>query len=333
MASTLTAASFPGGGMSDDTALPHGLTEAFAHASGVDDVARATLRWVTALEGVTRAGLALTVVGGRQLRFLSSDEGSLGPPPRWCLIDAYDRLPLNDALRTGRAVVLYTSSSLRRTYPELADRQDPAAVRSLVALPLTSADQRLGGLLLYRDRELDEDDTDLQALLAQAAARVAQALIAARPMKSTVSPVIDQETLSGEDRPPSRTASLRLPDDATAPGTARLFLKEALEDWGTSQEVVDSALLCTSEVVTNVIMHVQQSSVITAQRDDGRLIIRVDQPAFGVEPVIAPAAEHDDPLVIAGRGLILVDAVASRWGTETTPSHVRVWFELELTDW
>jgi anti-sigma regulatory factor (Ser/Thr protein kinase) len=319
--------------MSADTGALSGLAQALGRAGGVDEIAAATLHWVTSVEGVTRAGLALTVVGGRQLRFLSSDARHLGPPPDWCLIDAYERLPLNDAVRTGRAVFLETSASLGLAYPELAERQDRAAVQSLVAVALTSADERIGGLLAYCDRELHEFDSDLSALLANAASRVTGALIAARAadIASASSALVEEDASLGDAPASSPTASCRLPDDATAPGTARTFLKEALREWGADQDIVDSALLCTSEIVTNVVMHVQQSSVITARRHDDRLIVHVDQPASSHDPVIQRVAEHDDPLVVAGRGLAVVDAIASRWGTETTSRNVRVWFELELT--
>src|SRR4051794_6119774 len=95
-----------GGGLNSDTAVVPGLSEALGSARGVDGVAVAALRAVVGIAGVTRAGLALTMVGGRQLRFLTSDDGRLGPEPSWCLIDAYDRLPLNDAVRSGRRIVL-----------------------------------------------------------------------------------------------------------------------------------------------------------------------------------------------------------------------------------
>ena len=112
-------------GLSSDAAVLRRLGDALGRAGGVDEIAVATLRGVIALAGVTRAGMALTMVGGRQLRFLTSDDGRLGSSPEWCLIDAYDRLPLNDAVRTGTGVNVLGSGI--RVENEAATRQRPPA--------------------------------------------------------------------------------------------------------------------------------------------------------------------------------------------------------------
>ena len=317
--------------MNSDAVTLHHLREALARTGAIDGIAVAALQCVPALADVTRAGLALTMVGGRQLRFLTSDEGRLEPTPEWCLIDAYDHLPLNDAVRTGDQVVLESQRSLRRGYPEFAANQDDAAVQSVMAIPFMSGDECLGGLLTYIRRPLREHDDALRSALTEVANWVTQALLAARKTHAqdgeSQDPVASTPVVADDADP---VASRHLPDDATAPATARRFLKEALEEWGAGPDVVDSALLCTSEIVTNVVMHAQRRSVITAQRQEGQIIVRVDQPVTGKVPVIQPVLPHDDPLVVAGRGLALVDVLATRWGTETSPANVRVWFELEL---
>ena len=47
---------------------------------------------------------------------------------------------------------------------------------------------------------------------------------------------------------------------------------------------------------------------------------------------------HESPHITAspdregGRGLILCSALAGRWGVEYTPTHKRVWFQIDLPD-
>jgi hypothetical protein len=41
--------------------------------------------------------------------------------------------------------------------------------------------------------------------------------------------------------------------------------------------------------------------------------------------------EDYDPMSISGRGLTLVDALASAWSAEHSADGTTVWFELELT--
>ncbi|HEU5044058.1 MAG TPA: ATP-binding protein [Nocardioidaceae bacterium] len=317
--------------MGSDTVGSADLAEALGRARRVDEIATIALRWLTELRGVVRAGFALPVVGGRQLRFLSSDGATVEGTAMWCSIDAYDRLPLNDAIRTGRNVVLDSPDDFAREYPELFAAQADDAPRRVVALALRAGEQRLGGLLLYRDRELADPTAEL-AILDGLAADVAGALLAARsPAGGPVELVCEQAAEGGTPGEPLEAAHLVLPADETAPGLARRFLRGTLRDWNIEDEVVDAAMLCASEVVTNVILHVQESSVISTQRREKRLTVHVHQPTFGEPPDIKPV-EHDDLLAVAGRGLALVAAVSDRWDTSSTGSMSCVWFELGLSD-
>ena len=315
--------------MGSDTVGSIDLAQALDRARRIDEIATIALGWLTELRGVIRVGFALSVVGGRQLRFLSSDGAPLDEPSQWCSIEANDRLPLNDAIRTGRNVVLDNPTEFARRYPELFATQADGGPRSVVALALRAGEQRLGGLLLYRDRELADPAAEL-AMLDGLAADVARALLAAQsPPRIPIELACDQ--VPGDLAPdePLETAHLLLPADATAAGLARRFLRGTLCDWGIEDEVVDAALLCASEVVTNVILHVQESSVISVHRREEHVTVHVHQPSAGELPDIRPV-DHVDPLAVAGRGLALVGAVSSRWDTSSTGSMSCVWFELSL---
>lgn len=314
--------------MGSDSVGTTALVHALGRARHVDEIASIVLRFLSTLEGVVRAGVALSVVGGRQLRFLSSDAASLEPPLEWCSIDAYDRLPLNDAIRTGRDVVL-DPVGFAREYPDLFARQGEALAAGVVALALRDGPRRLGGLLLYRQREAADPAAGLD-LLDGFSGEVVSALLAAQSsLDGPVELVCEQAPDGASPDQPLETVHLRLPADETGPGTARRFLKETLESWGLDVAVVESALLCASEVVTNVVLHVGESSVMSVHRHEDRVVVHVHQPSTGQSPEIKPA-DLEDPLSVAGRGLLLVEAMSSRWGTTATGSVSCVWYELAL---
>jgi anti-sigma regulatory factor (Ser/Thr protein kinase) len=300
--------------MAIDAAQTGDLPGALGRAIDLDDVAVTAVRSATSVDAVFRAGLALRVPGGRSLRFFIADRGAVPSPPSWCSIDAYDHLPLNDAVRTGQVVVLPTDEAFAAEYPDLHRRQ-AVPPRSVVAIPLSSGDRRIGALLAYRDRELA--DASPPAGLCRIADELVPALLAANAPAAPM-------------QPRDATIAVALPADEMAPALARHRLRDVLAGWHLEDEtIVDAAQLCASEIVTNVVMHARQASVMTVSRDDGALRIHVHQPPASQAPPVAPVAQvsEDD---VAGRGIALVDAVASRWGTESTDDGHTVWFEIDL---
>jgi anti-sigma regulatory factor (Ser/Thr protein kinase) len=122
------------------------------------------------------------------------------------------------------------------------------------------------------------------------------------------------------------SATLPLPADTTAPSIARRFVRETLGDWGVGPDLVERAELCTSELVTNAVIHSGTTPEITAQLDAEFLTVLVhDQ---GGSRTVAPTDEHET-LRVSGRGLTLVDALAAAWSAEHSADGTTVWFELE----
>lgn len=84
--------------------------------------------------------------------------------------------------------------------------------------------------------------------------------------------------------------------------------------------------LCVSELVTNVIDHVGEGTPVTVRlfrTPDGRPRVEVTDP----DPhawLIARSPNADDE---TGRGLLMLDAVARRWGVWLTPAGKTVWCE------
>nr|WP_222108655.1 ATP-binding protein [Streptomyces cupreus] len=86
-------------------------------------------------------------------------------------------------------------------------------------------------------------------------------------------------------------------------------------------------LLCVSELLTNVIAHVGEGTPVTIRvirAPDGRTRLEVTDP----DPhawLITREPDTDDQ---TGRGLLLLDALAQRWGVWLTPAGKTVWCEL-----
>jgi serine phosphatase RsbU (regulator of sigma subunit)/anti-sigma regulatory factor (Ser/Thr protein kinase) len=125
----------------------------------------------------------------------------------------------------------------------------------------------------------------------------------------------------------TQRAAAPLPADPRAPGTARRFLRDTLADWGVDDDTLEAAELCVSELVTNAVIHTGTSSEVTAQLDPEFLTVTVrDGGGIGaVRRLEAPP----DPLTISGRGLGLVEALATAWSAEHGADGTTVWFEIE----
>jgi serine phosphatase RsbU (regulator of sigma subunit)/anti-sigma regulatory factor (Ser/Thr protein kinase) len=535
--------------VSVEVAHLRGLAAALGQAVTRDDIARCALEAALEIPGALRVGLALNRTG-RHLQFLSSDEDRLGPSLRWCLIDAFAKVPLNDAVRSGEDVYLPTPETLDAAYPEIAPRQRSLGTQSMAALSLGTRSDRLGGLLIAFD-EPQEFDEGTRDFLGSVAAQVSQALrrekvhelqrstpeqlqrslmpsvlpepqglsvsahyqpaslnadvggdwydlfeladgsvalavgdvmgkgaeaailmgevrtalrayalidatpsvvlslldgfvsahnerdqlvtvvfgvvsadrrtltlsIAGHPPPLLVRPdgtptgleaglgpalgfaagpwvdatvalsaretmllysngLVDtrrDDPLSGMaelsraiDELPRRRRSPRdvcaraleamvgaastddvtmlavgitpegtrraratLPSDTKAPGLARRFLDETLATWAVDEDVVMTAQLCVSELVTNAVIHTGTRPEMTVELDDECLTVLVQD--HGDEGDVAVTKEVD-PIRVSGRGLTLVDAVTSAWGVQQTPDGTTVWFEIEVVE-
>lgn len=125
------------------------------------------------------------------------------------------------------------------------------------------------------------------------------------------------------------TASQQFPADTSASPLARRTVAGWLADWGVDRELVETATLCVSELVTNAVIHAGTPPRVTARLDDERLLVLVqDHGSRGA----ARRAEDHDPTDIAGRGLLLVETLASAWSAEHSADGTTVWFELDLAD-
>jgi anti-sigma regulatory factor (Ser/Thr protein kinase) len=130
-------------------------------------------------------------------------------------------------------------------------------------------------------------------------------------------------TLPAED---DRTYVLIRPDvDAMAPHAARAAAAKALADWG-FVSLVDDVTLCASELVTNTLdAEADEIAVLVEWHKEDHLIeLAVWDNAPG-EPEKREPDAHD----LAGRGLIIVEALADEWGCRAGDEDGKVtwaWF-------
>jgi anti-sigma regulatory factor (Ser/Thr protein kinase) len=273
---------------------------------------------LTGLPGVRRVGLAVVEGGGRRLRFTASDRES-GPHVDWCDVDAYDDVPLNTAVRTTSPVV-GTLGELDERYHGYVGRQDGTGTVALAAVPIVAAGQALGGYLLLFDQPQAFDRRqrlDLSRMGRELGAGLRRARTADR-----LRPKPPRDPLPAG----ARVASHEVDGDPAAVAGARHFLRQVLRQWGVDDEVVDNAILCLSELVTNAVIHSHSGCLVRVVLEQRVLTTTI---LYGGPAHAASVAEVADPLQVHGRGLQVVEALSARWGqqvdAEGAPS---VWFQL-----
>lgn len=114
--------------------------------------------------------------------------------------------------------------------------------------------------------------------------------------------------------------------------TARSFVRDTLQGWGFA-DIIDDAVVLTSELVTNAVVHAgTHADVLCLRSDDGVRIEVADRYPEREIPLQGSLATMGSPDREGGRGLQLCAAIAGRWGVEYTPTHKQVWFQLDLPD-
>ncbi|AZQ72617.1 ATP-binding protein [Streptomyces luteoverticillatus] len=129
-----------------------------------------------------------------------------------------------------------------------------------------------------------------------------------------------------------RTATYHLsaPADATTPRLARKFVTGALEATR-HPDLIESALICVSDVVTNVVQHARVNGLsVDVTAYDRHVVIAVCDANAARRPYRRQAADADDE---HGRGLMLVEALSHASGVSLVWDALNVigksvWFEL-----
>ncbi len=131
--------------------------------------------------------------------------------------------------------------------------------------------------------------------------------------------------LPSAEAPAVRSVSRRLPAAASSAPIARLFLRDLLSQWRLPEGMVDTAALLATELVSNATRHSDTGVELRVNMADDRLRVAVFDESHRMPHTVAGDAE-----ATAGRGLQLVEKLASSWGVETEAGGKAVWFELAV---
>ncbi|MFF3766853.1 SpoIIE family protein phosphatase [Streptomyces sp. NPDC001922] len=113
---------------------------------------------------------------------------------------------------------------------------------------------------------------------------------------------------------------------------ARAFVRDTVQGWGLS-DIVDDAVVLTSELVTNAVVHAGTAADVLCLRTDQGVRIEVADRYPERELPLQNSRSHiAHPDREGGRGLLLCGALATCWGVEYTPTHKQVWFQLDLSE-
>ena len=118
--------------------------------------------------------------------------------------------------------------------------------------------------------------------------------------------------------PARRVTATRLANRPTGPRAAREFTRHTCAEWGV-RDITDDAVLVTSELVANAVMHTGCDPRLRLELRSGVFSIAVYDDSPG-EVVV-----RDPGLGLSGvHGLLLVAQVAAAWGCSQTPDGGKV---------
>lgn len=286
----------------------------------LDEAVTQVLESLLEIPGVRHAGLALAEGGGRRLRVAVGERDTApvaaGAKLGWEHVDAYDDVPLTTVLRTGEGVV-GALELLDPRHAAFVAGQRGTGIVAVAVLPLTTGGSTWGGLDLRYDDPQRFGPHQLDVLRSHAAS-AAHRIGVARKLVTPFLPNLDRGV--GQ---PGHAVRLDLAPSPSSPGVARRFARGQLARWGIDSDTTDTAVLCLSELVTNVVLHTASRCHIELCRRRERLVVTVRDGGGGVAGEATDAA--DDSLRVHGRGLQLIEALADDWGADSGKDGMTVW--------
>jgi anti-sigma regulatory factor (Ser/Thr protein kinase) len=113
-----------------------------------------------------------------------------------------------------------------------------------------------------------------------------------------------------------------LPADPSAVAVARRRVREACQGLDID---IDDVVLCASELVTNALLHGDPPIELEVNTSPAAIRVAVHDCGGGTVELRRAALAGT-----AGRGLHIIESIASRWGTNPRRGGKTTWFELEI---
>jgi anti-sigma regulatory factor (Ser/Thr protein kinase) len=119
-------------------------------------------------------------------------------------------------------------------------------------------------------------------------------------------------------------AVLHLDAGPAAVRRARTFVHRQCRAVGIDGDALDTAVLLTSEVVTNAHLHGRSAARLAVTTSDDGLLVEVGDDNSRLPEIVAQ--DHD---ALNGRGLAIVGMLAADWGAHEDDWGKVVWFEVQ----
>ncbi|MGX1222493.1 anti-sigma regulatory factor (Ser/Thr protein kinase) [Streptomyces ambofaciens] len=234
---------------------------------------------------------------------------------------------------TEHVRVLPCPGAQGRTALLLTDGDGPV---SRLADRMEAVQLGLGERLLGRVREtLGEQRTcarELRLLTDQLADALADALFiaecrGARLRESEPGPV------NGTSPALRAYGMLTLPGrDLASARTARYYVRDTCRSWSLPTGTTDDLVAVTGELAANALEHTDSRTVTVtcALTADTATVGVTDDGRNGGTPVMSASSGRAEAEYEGGRGLLITDALATRWGTLRTGEGLTVWAEVAV---
>jgi len=124
---------------------------------------------------------------------------------------------------------------------------------------------------------------------------------------------------------PTARETRRYPTSPDSVAAARHFVADWMCRARIPEAILETAVLVTSELAANAVVHGRSGLDVTMVMGIDLVRIEVRDTAPGM-PSVREADDYDP----GGRGLHIVNALATRWGVQQVDSAKVVWVELDI---
>ncbi|WP_319956150.1 ATP-binding protein [Micromonospora yasonensis] len=147
------------------------------------------------------------------------------------------------------------------------------------------------------------------------------------PDDAPVYPSLDEAQAALIGAPLAAVLAADLPPVVAAAREARALVTDGCGRWGVP-DLAEPACIAVTEMVNNVVAHAGTPMTVRVAPDNGTLHLAVRDHS-GRQPAYAGLAPVNSA---GGRGLLLIDTVARRWGSTPLPNGKVVWCVLHAED-